>query len=81
MITPTTIPTTVTFLFFVFLILGNSSVIDININIPNVTAKSIPETIGDISVSPRKNIINPPANVDNETNKILKIVLLRFSLL
>ena len=81
MIIPTMIPTVVTFLFLVFFILGKSSVKAINISIPNVTAKSIPEIIGEISVNPKKNIINPPANVDNETSKILKIVLLIFSLL
>ena len=81
MITPTITPIVVTFLCFVFLILGNSSVIEININIPNVTDRSIPEIIGEIVFSPKKNMINPPANVDNDTNKILSIDLYTFSLL
>ena len=75
MIIPTMIPIVVTFLFFVFFILGSNSVIDINTSIPRVTDSNIPDTIGDISDIPRKNIINPPKNVDNDTNKILKIDL------
>ena len=81
MITPTIIPIVVTFLCFVFFILGNNSVIEMNNNIPSVTDKSIPEIIGEIALSPRKNIISPPTNVDNDTNKILSIDLYTFSLL